>query len=81
MEKVECPDKTGNQYENQTKQYLESLGFLHIASNIVVRGGEVDLLMQSSVQLSNDVFTGELCIVSAKGRKKGIFMECGPGVC
>ena len=60
----------GNQYELQSKQHLESLGLLHIASNIVVPGGEVDLLMQSTVQLHEYLYFGEVCIVEVKGRKR-----------
>ena len=62
--------QTGNQYEVQAKQHLESLGLLHIASNIVVPGGEVDLLMQSAIQLDKHLFVGEICIVEVKGRSK-----------
>lgn len=60
----------GNQYEKQARQYLESVGLLHIASNIVVPGGEIDLLMQSSIQLDDRLVIGELCIVEVKGRNK-----------
>ena len=62
--------KVGNLYESQARKHLEKLGLVHIASNIVVPGGEVDLLMQSSVQLYDDLLLGELCIVEVKGRNK-----------
>lgn len=60
----------GNQYEGLAKQYLESIGLMYIASNIVVEGGEVDLLMQSSVNIEDVLAVGELCIVEVKGRKQ-----------
>ena len=60
--------QVGNEYEKQARQHLESLGLLHIASNIVVPGGEVDLLMQSGTHLHDRLFVGELCFVEVKGR-------------
>lgn len=43
---------------------------MYIASNIVVQGGEVDLLMQSCVYIEDVLDRGELCIVEVKGRKR-----------
>ena len=43
---------------------------MYMASNIVVQGGEVDLLMQSSVNIEGVLVVGELCIVEVKGRKR-----------
>ena len=60
----------GNKYEELARQFLESLGLVHIASNIVIPGGEIDLLMQSNVDVETQLFVGELCIVEVKGRKK-----------
>ena len=60
----------GNHYEELARQRLESLGLTCIVSNIVVNGGEVDLLMQSSTNLQNLLWVGELCIVEVKGRQR-----------
>ena len=37
-------------------------------ANVVVNGGEVDLLMQSSVNINGQLRMGELCIIEVKGR-------------
>ena len=58
----------GNQYEKLARSHLESLGLVFIASNIVVNGGEIDLLMQSTVNVGNELCLGEVCIVEVKGR-------------
>ncbi len=39
-----------------------------MASNVVVNGGEVDLLMQSEVDIEGELRIGELCIIEVKGR-------------
>ena len=57
-------------YEIQARQHLEMLGLIHISSNIIVPGGEVDLLMQSSVRIEDRLLVGELCIIEVKGRTK-----------
>ena len=58
----------GNQYEQHAKTHLESLGLVFLASNIVVNGGEIDLLMQSTVNAGEELCLGEVCIVEVKGR-------------
>lgn len=58
----------GNQYEQLARAHLESLGLVSLATNIVVNGGEIDLLMQSTVNVGEELCLGEVCIVEVKGR-------------
>ena len=65
----ELSREIGNQYERLAQQYFESIGLIFMASNVVVNGGEVDLLMQSEVDIEGELRMGELCIIEVKGRK------------
>ena len=62
----ELSRRVGTQYERLAREYLESIGLVFIASNIVVDGGEVDLLMQSTVNIDEVLMLGEVCIVEVK---------------
>lgn len=59
----------GFEFEAVANQLLTAKGLIHIASNIVVEGGEIDLLMQASTSILGMVDRGEICIVEVKGRK------------
>ena len=41
---------------------------MFIAKNIVVSGGEVDILMQATVDIEDVLMLGEVCVVEVKGR-------------
>ena len=64
----ELSRRSGKRYELVAREYLESIGLVFIAGNIVVNGGEVDLLMQSTVNIDDVLMLGEVCIVEVKGR-------------
>ena len=50
------------------REYLESIGLVFIAENIVVSGGGSS--MQSTVNIDDVLMLGEICIVEVKGRAK-----------
>ena len=60
--------KKGFTFEAIAQRCLEANGLIHIASNLIVEGGEIDLLMQASTSIHDHVDTGEVCIVEVKGR-------------
>ena len=66
----------GFEFEAVANRLLKTKGLIHIASNIVVEGGEIDLLMQASTSIPGVVERGEICIVEVKGRNRPPDWNC-----
>lgn len=61
--------RLGDGYEQLVCEQLNELGLVLLAKNVYVEGGEIDLLMQASSEITPHVEVGEICIVEVKGRQ------------